>query len=49
LGAWGWAGAGARDAAPAPEPPRAQRASGIIDTPAAREKSKLWEWIKLAF
>jgi cell division protein FtsA len=36
----------------APQLPRTQRApsvSGIIETPLAREKSKFWEWIKLAF
>src|SRR6202167_5015148 len=48
-GAGAMAEALAREAAPAREPPRAQRASGIIETPEAREKSKLWEWIKLAF
>jgi cell division protein FtsA len=48
-GASAMAEALAREAAPAPQPPRAQRASGIIETPEAREKSKFWEWIKLAF
>jgi cell division protein FtsA len=38
----------ARDVA-APEALRTQRASGIVETPAAREKSKFWEWLKLAF
>jgi len=33
----------------APEALRTQRASGIVETPAAREKSKFWEWLKLAF
>jgi cell division protein FtsA len=33
----------------APQLPRIQRASGIIETPMAREKSKFWEWIRLAF
>jgi cell division protein FtsA len=33
----------------APQLPRIQRASGIIETPIAREKSKFWEWIRLAF
>src|SRR3984885_8751225 len=33
----------ARQAAPAALPPRAQRVSGIIETPEAREKSKFWE------
>jgi cell division protein FtsA len=33
-----------------PQAPRTQRASGIVETPlAAREKSKFWEWLKLAF
>jgi cell division protein FtsA len=48
-GASAMAEALAREAAPAPLPPRAQRVSGIIETPEAREKSKFWEWIKLAF
>jgi cell division protein FtsA len=48
-GAGAMAEAMAREAAPAPQPPRAQRASGIIETPEGREKSKFWEWIKLAF
>jgi cell division protein FtsA len=48
-GASSMAEALAREAAPAPLPPRAQRVSGIIETPEAREKSKFWEWIKLAF
>jgi cell division protein FtsA len=33
----------------APQLPRTQRASGIIETPLVREKSKFWEWIRLAF
>jgi cell division protein FtsA len=48
-GASAMAEAHAREVAPAPLPPRAQRASGIVETPEARDKSKFWEWIKLAF
>jgi cell division protein FtsA len=32
-----------------PQAPRTQRASGIVETPLARDKSKFWEWLKLAF
>jgi cell division protein FtsA len=48
-GALSMAEALAREAA-APPITRTQRASGIIETPlAVREKSKFWEWLKLAF
>jgi cell division protein FtsA len=39
----------AREAAPAALPPRAQRASGIVEVPIVHDKSKFWEWIKAAF
>jgi cell division protein FtsA len=48
-GAGAMAEALAREMAPAPQAPRAQRASGIVETPEGRDKSKFWEWIKLAF
>ena len=48
-GAGAMADALAREGAPAAAPPRAQRASGIVEVSMVRDRSKFWEWIKAAF